>query len=106
MCVCVCVCVQVDYRERASAYGRIPGNFFKRELRPYDYEILASRFIGVCIILLYIKECHYPPVYIDRSIRSLFPAGYCYNTQVCVCVCVDGNDSHFRSYALAITGDL
>ncbi|TET62087.1 polyribonucleotide nucleotidyltransferase [Candidatus Aerophobetes bacterium] len=44
----------VDYRERAYAAGKIPGGFFKREGRPSDGEILASRLI-------------------DRSIRPLLP---------------------------------
>ena len=37
---------QVDYRERASAAGRIPHNFLRRELRSSDREILISRLIG------------------------------------------------------------
>ena len=28
--------LQVDYRERASACGQIPGNYFRREGRPSD----------------------------------------------------------------------
>src|SRR4029450_7251858 len=35
----------VDYRERAYAGGRIPGGFFKREGRPAEKEILASRVV-------------------------------------------------------------
>ncbi|KAL5463352.1 hypothetical protein EMCRGX_G032244 [Ephydatia muelleri] len=64
--------LQVDYRERASAAGRIPQNFLRRELRVSDREILASRFI-------------------DRSVRPLFPSGYTYETQViCDLLAVDG----------------
>ena len=37
---------QVDYRERAAAMGRIPQNFFRRELRPKDSETIISRLIG------------------------------------------------------------
>ena len=35
----------VDYREAASAGGRIPGGFFKREGRPSEKEILTCRLI-------------------------------------------------------------
>ncbi|MBQ9407738.1 MAG: polyribonucleotide nucleotidyltransferase [Desulfovibrio sp.] len=45
----------VDYAERMYASGRIPGNFFRREIgRPSDHETLISRLI-------------------DRPIRPLFP---------------------------------
>lgn len=47
----------VDYREKAYAAGKIPGGFFKREGRPSENEILASRLI-------------------DRSIRPLFHDSY------------------------------
>jgi polyribonucleotide nucleotidyltransferase len=40
------VCVKVDYREKASAVGRIPGTFFRREMRPGDREVVISRAIG------------------------------------------------------------
>lgn len=53
----------VDYRENTSAAGKFPGGFFKREGRPTEIEILKSRLI-------------------DRSLRPLFPKGYCYDTQV------------------------
>ncbi|NMB74946.1 MAG: polyribonucleotide nucleotidyltransferase [Myxococcales bacterium] len=53
----------VDYREKASAAGKIPGGFFKREGRPTETEILNSRII-------------------DRSIRPLFPKGFAHETQV------------------------
>ena len=35
--------LQVDYRERAHAAGQIPGNYFRREGRPSDKEILTCR---------------------------------------------------------------
>ena len=35
--------LSVDYQEKFSAAGRIPGNFFRRETRLNDYEILISR---------------------------------------------------------------
>jgi polyribonucleotide nucleotidyltransferase len=44
----------VDFVEKTSAAGKIPGGFFKREGRLADREVLVSRFI-------------------DRSIRPLFP---------------------------------
>src|SRR5574344_1839758 len=39
------VSLMVDYRERTYAAGKIPGGFFKRENKPKDSEILASRLI-------------------------------------------------------------
>ena len=53
----------VDYRERTYAAGKIPGGFFKREGRPREKEILASRLI-------------------DRTIRPLFPENWNNETQV------------------------
>lgn len=66
----------VDYQEMTYAAGKIPGGFFKREGRPNEREILTSRVI-------------------DRSIRPLFPKGYCYETQlVATVLSVDSeNDS-------------
>jgi polyribonucleotide nucleotidyltransferase len=53
----------VDYRQYTYAGGKIPGGFFKREGRPSEKEILISRLI-------------------DRPIRSLFPEGYSFDTQI------------------------
>ncbi len=53
----------VDFVEKTSAAGKIPGGFFKREGRLADREILVSRFI-------------------DRAIRPLFPDGYRDETQI------------------------
>jgi len=53
----------VDYRENTYAAGKIPGGFFKREGRPSEREILTARMI-------------------DRPIRSLFPDGYFFDTQI------------------------
>nr|CAI5850270.1 unnamed protein product [Callosobruchus analis] len=62
----------VDYRQKLAAAGRIPTNFFRRELGPTEREILTSRLI-------------------DRSLRPLFPDGYNYETQiVCNMLAVDG----------------
>lgn len=57
--------LSVDYQEKFAAAGRIPGNFFKREARLSDYEILTSRLV-------------------DRAIRPLFPDGYMNDTQVII----------------------
>ncbi|CAH1972514.1 unnamed protein product [Acanthoscelides obtectus] len=62
----------VDYRQKLAAAGRIPTNFFRRELGPTEREILTSRLI-------------------DRSLRPLFPDGYNYETQIiCNMLAVDG----------------
>ena len=47
----------VNYQEKFSAAGRIPGGFFKREARPTEKETLVSRLI-------------------DRPVRPLFPEGF------------------------------
>ncbi|MCL2647043.1 MAG: polyribonucleotide nucleotidyltransferase [Phycisphaerales bacterium] len=47
----------VDYREKASAAGKFPGGFIKREGRPSTKETLTARMI-------------------DRPIRPLFPFGF------------------------------
>ncbi|MEZ0310337.1 MAG: polyribonucleotide nucleotidyltransferase [Myxococcota bacterium] len=53
----------VDYQEKMSAAGRIPGGFFKREGKARDEETLTSRVI-------------------DRSCRPLFAEGWGCETQV------------------------
>ena len=53
----------VDYQEKFAAAGRIPGNFFRREARLTDSEVLISRLV-------------------DRAIRPLFPDNYMNETQV------------------------
>ena len=54
----------VEYMEKIYAAGRIPGNYFRREIgRPSEKETLTARLI-------------------DRPIRPLFPKGYRYETQV------------------------
>lgn len=55
----------VEFREKFSAAGRIPGNFFKREARPSDSEVLVCRLI-------------------DRVIRPMFPDHYMNETQIFV----------------------
>lgn len=53
----------VNYEERLYAVGKIPGGFIKREGRPSEKAILASRLI-------------------DRPIRPLFPDGFRNDVQV------------------------
>jgi polyribonucleotide nucleotidyltransferase len=55
--------LQVEYREKASAVGKIPGGFFKREGKPSEKEVLSARLI-------------------DRPIRPLFPESFKFETQV------------------------
>jgi polyribonucleotide nucleotidyltransferase len=59
--------MSVDYREKLSAAGRIPGGFFRREGRPSEKEILSARLI-------------------DRPIRPLFPEGFHSEIQIMVSV--------------------
>jgi polyribonucleotide nucleotidyltransferase len=54
----------IEYQERMYAAGRIPGNYFRREIgRPSEKEILTCRLI-------------------DRPLRPLFPKGYMAETQL------------------------
>ncbi len=55
--------LSVEYREKASAAGKIPGGFFKREGKPSEKEILSARLI-------------------DRPIRPLFDENFKNETQV------------------------
>jgi polyribonucleotide nucleotidyltransferase len=55
--------LQVEYREKTSAAGKIPGGYIKREGRPTEKEILSAR---LC----------------DRPIRPLFPQNFMNETQV------------------------
>ena len=55
--------LSVDYRERASGYGKIPSTFTRREGPPKDREVLAMRVI-------------------DRAIRPLFPKAFTNDTSV------------------------
>ena len=73
----------VEYREKASAVGKIPGSYFRREGRPSEKEILTCRMT-------------------DRPLRPLFPKGYLYDTQIiATLLSADGeNDSDI----LAING--
>ncbi len=55
----------VDYREKFYAGGKIPGNFFRREARPSDEEILTMRLV-------------------DRVLRPLFPSDFHAEVQVMI----------------------
>jgi polyribonucleotide nucleotidyltransferase len=57
----------VDVEERLYAAGKIPGGFIKREGRPTEHSILASRLT-------------------DRPIRPLFPKSYRNDVQVVITV--------------------
>ncbi len=57
--------LSVDYQEKFASVGRIPGNFFRRESRLSEYEILISRLV-------------------DRAVRPLFPDGYMNETQIII----------------------
>src|SRR5262249_16300238 len=73
----------VEYREANYAAGRIPGNYFRREGRPNEKEILTSRLI-------------------DRPCRPLFADGYRNETQVVTTVISADPDNN--PDVVAITG--
>jgi len=73
----------VEYRESNYAAGRIPGNYFRREGRPNEKEILTSRLI-------------------DRPCRPLFAEGYRNETQVIASVISADPDNN--PDVIAITG--
>lgn len=55
----------VDYQEKFSAAGRIPGSFHRREAKLSDYEVLISRLV-------------------DRAIRPMFADNFVNDTQVLI----------------------
>lgn len=74
----------IEYQEKLAAVGRIPGNYFRREIgRPSDTEVLTCRII-------------------DRPLRPLFADGYCAETQVIATVL--SADSDVLPDILALTG--
>src|SRR5256714_3487907 len=73
----------VEYREANYAAGRIPGNYFRREGRPNEKEVLTSRMI-------------------DRPCRPLFTDGYRNETQVIASVISADPDNN--PDVVAITG--
>ncbi|WP_042472016.1 polyribonucleotide nucleotidyltransferase [Bacillus ndiopicus] len=73
----------VNYEERLYAAGKIPGGFIKREGRPSENAILASRLI-------------------DRPIRPMFPDGF--RNEVQVISMVMSNDPDCPSDVAAMFG--
>ncbi len=74
----------VEYQEKYYAVGRIPGNFFRREIgRPSDREVLAARKI-------------------DRPCRPLFPKGWTFETQIIATVL--SVDEDYDADMLALIG--
>lgn len=73
-----------NYQEMLYAAGRIPGNYFRREVgRPSDHETLVSRLI-------------------DRPIRPLFPKGCTHEIQVIATVI--SSDKEHSADILAMIG--
>ncbi len=75
--------LSVDFEERLYAVGKIPGSFSKREGRPSEKAILASRVI-------------------DRSIRPLFPKDM--RNDVCVVCTVMSVDENCSPEIAAMIG--
>ena len=73
----------VEYRENTFAGGRIPGNYFRREGRPSEKEVLTCRMI-------------------DRPVRPLFADGYRFETQIVASVI--SSDAENDPDVIAITG--
>lgn len=73
----------VEYRERMSAAGKIPGGYPKREGKLSDFEVLTSRLI-------------------DRPIRPLFPTHYFREVQLLTTVY--SSDGAFPTSILSIIG--
>ena len=73
----------VEYRENTFSAGRIPGNYFRREGRPSEKEVLTCRMI-------------------DRPVRPLFPDGYKFETQIVASVI--SSDGENDPDVVAITG--
>jgi len=71
----------VDYREKFYAVGQIPGNFFRREARPSEREILVCRLT-------------------DRPLRPLFPKGF--HNEMMVCQTVLSSDNSHNPDVLSI----
>src|SRR5687768_9919282 len=73
----------VEYRENTFSAGRIPGNYFRREGRPSEKEVLTCRMI-------------------DRPVRPLFADGYRFETQIVASVI--SADADNDPDVIAITG--
>lgn len=57
----------IEYREKFSAAGKIPGGYFKREGKITDHEVLTARLI-------------------DRALRPMFPSNFFDQVQIIVTV--------------------
>jgi polyribonucleotide nucleotidyltransferase len=74
----------VEYQEMSYAGGRIPGNYFRRDMgRPSERETLIARLI-------------------DRPLRPLFPDNYYYETQIIATVL--STDRENEADVLALVG--
>lgn len=74
----------IEYQEKLASVGKIPGNYFRREIgRPSEQEVLTCRII-------------------DRPLRPLFAPGYRAETQVIASVL--SADQHHPPDILALTG--
>jgi len=74
----------IEYQEKMASVGRIPGNYFRREIgRPSESEVLTCRII-------------------DRPMRPLFADGYSAETQVIASVL--SADQENEPDMLALTG--
>jgi polyribonucleotide nucleotidyltransferase len=74
----------VEYQEMSYAGGRIPGNYFRRDMgRPGERETLTARLI-------------------DRPLRPLFPENYWYETQIIASVL--STDKESEADVLAVIG--
>jgi len=73
----------VDYEEKLSCMGKIPGSFIRKEGRATDKQILISRLI-------------------DRPIRPLFPKGYRNDVQIVAATL--SSDQQVQPDTLAVLG--
>lgn len=73
--------LSVEFEEKMYSVGKIPGGFIKREGRPSEKAVLASRLI-------------------DRPIRPLFPKGYYNDVQVVATVLSVDTDIPPEIYAM------
>ncbi len=73
----------VDYEEKLSCIGKIPGSFMRKEGRASDKQILISRLI-------------------DRPIRPLFPKGYKNDVQIVATTL--SSDQQIQPDTLAVFG--
>ena len=66
--------LSVDYQEKFASAGKIPGNFFRREAKLSDYEVLISRLV-------------------DRAIRPMFADEFKNETQIVINL-ISGDDKN------------